>query len=343
MSDLKILANMSPSGIGDYATCPMKAVFDADYPKIEKPEWQCYSNFGKVCHWTAQYMMGAVPKEDRPEQAVWDSAQTTPDVPNTTNNFLARVELCASVANEVVRNATPLPPGVTWKGEVKAYNREMLPKRVGRKGDVCGFGGSIDLAASDKSVLWDYKFVGAKKVPGETDINPKFRPDAGMIGAGNAGIKNTYVWQCGSYHILTKIPKTNIAWVGRDGKARSFISINWDHARGASFATRIEGFLKFVDTPYFRDVAWPVRGETCDNCSHKDRCPAWSFEAAKNPGFAKAVRTFSALEALMGEAGVIPASTLPPPPPPPPVAARQAFIPPPPPPPSGAGAPLFDL
>lgn len=336
MSDLKILALMSPSGVGDYAACPMRAVLDADYPRIEKPQFKCYSDFGKVCHWAAQYQIGAATKEDRPEQAVWDSAMQTPDVPNTPANFANRVELCATVANEVVRNATP---GKTWEGELKAYDRNRLPKRVGRKGDVCGFGGSIDLVATDRSVLWDYKFVGAKKVPSEGDINPKFRPDAGILPVGNAGIKNTYVWQCGSYHILTNIPKTNVVWVGRDGKARSHISINWDHERGVTFARTIDRFLKFVDSPIYRETAWPVRGAHCDECSHKDRCPAWSFQAAQNPGYVRAVSNFSALESLIGHTD---SAALPPPPPPP----KPSLVLPPPPPPPGftpPPPPLFDL
>jgi len=330
MRHLKLIANMSPSGVGDYATCPLKAVYDADYPRIEKPQFKCYQDFGKVCHWQAQYMIGAAKLEDKPAQEEWDSARQTPDVPSTISNFMARVEQCATVANTVINDASKLAPGVKWNAEMKAYSKEWLPLRIGRKGDNCGFGGSIDLSASDRSVLWDYKFVGAKKVPQETDINPKFRPDSGMQKVGNAGIKSAYIWQCGSYHILTNIPQTNIVWVGRDGKTKAYVGMNWSDERGQAFANSIRGFLKFADSPLFRQYAWPNRGDHCDDCSHKDRCPAWIVSAAKSPDYKRATANFDVLESLVRETvpQLAPVATLPPPPPPP-----SQTIPPPPPPP----------
>lgn len=349
IAHIKLIANMSPSGVGDYAACPLKAVFDAEYPRIEKPQFKCYSDFGKICHWQAQYMIGGATLKDKPPQVEWDSARQTPDVPSTPANFIARVEQCATLANTVVKDATPLPAGVTWRAELKAYSKQYLPARIGRKGDNCGFGGSIDLAASDNSVLWDYKFVGAKKVPQESDISPRFRPDTGFQNVGNAGVKNTYVWQCGSYHVLTGIPQTNIVWVGRDGKSKSFVGMNWASDRGKAFATTIRSFLTFVDTPLFRQVAWPVRDNHCDDCSHKDRCPAWMISGAKSPDYQRAISNFDALESLLKEtnagqaAGLsvapqlpgVPSPTWPaslPPPPPPPPPSGVPFIPPPPPP-----------
>ncbi|MFA6132429.1 MAG: hypothetical protein WC869_00280 [Phycisphaerae bacterium] len=349
LDHIRLIANMSPSAIGDYAACPLKAVYDADYPRVFKPQFQCYSNFGKICHWQTQYMIGGATLEDRPPQKEWDSARDTPDVPSTPANFLARVEQCATVAAAVVRDATPLPPGVQWKSEIKAYSKNWLRYRIGRKGDNCGFGGSIDLAASDRSVLWDLKFVGAKKVPQESDINPKFRPDAGFLTTGNAGVKNVYVWQCGSYHILTQIPRTNIVWVGRDGKTKSYVGMDWSSERGQVFANSIKSFLTFVDTPGFRQLAWPIRATHCDDCSHKDRCPAWMISSAKSPDYKRATANFDVLESLIkdnaGAAVTVPfpsvdkqlpgvplpawPATLPPPPAPP------AGLPPPPPPPSG--------
>lgn len=348
LDHIKLIANMSPSGIGDYAACPLKAVYDADYPRVFKPQFECYSNFGKICHWQSQYMIGGATLADKPKQKEWDSARETPDVPSTPANFLARVEQCATLACDVVKDATPLPAGATWQAELKAYSKKWLPSRIGRKGDNCGFGGSIDLVASTRSVLWDFKFVGAKKVPQESDINPKFRPDAGFQNVGNAGIKNTYVWQCGSYHLLTGIEQTNIVWIGRDGKTKAYVGMNWASERGKAFAKSIEGFLELVDMPLFRKIAWPVRASHCDDCSHKDRCVAWLVSSAKSPDYKRATANFDVLESLLKDnagkdvqlpfpsadkqlQGVSPPglpANLPPPPPPP-----MALVPPPPPPP----------
>lgn len=338
LAHLRLIANMSPSKVGDYAACPMQAVLDADYPRVEKPEFKCYSDFGKICHWQAQYMIGAATLDEKPPQAEWDSARTTPDVPGTPLNFQARVEQCATTAISVVQAATPLKPGAKWLSEVKAYSKEWLPQRIGRKGDNCGFGGSIDLVASDQSVLWDFKFVGAKKVPVENDINPRFRPDTGFQNVGNAGIKNTYVWQCGSYHTLTKIPQTNIVWVGRDGKTKSYVGMNWATERGAMFTASIKAFLTLVDSPggLFRKMAWPVRAGHCDDCSHKDRCPAWMIGGAKSAEYKTVTANFGALEDLIrGSAtGNAPqALPTPPTPPPPPAPGLPPGLPPPPPPP----------
>lgn len=340
LGHLRLIANMSPSGIGGYAACPLKAVYDADYPRVFKPQFECYSNFGKICHWQAQYMIGGATLEDKPKQKEWDSARETPDVPSTPANFLARVEQCASLAVAVVKDATPLPEGAKWEAELKAYSKKWLPGRIGRKGDNCGFGGSIDLVASTRSVLWDFKFVGAKKVPQENDINPRFRPDTGFQNVGNAGIKNEYVWQCGSYHMLTGIQQTNIVWIGRDGKTKAYVGMDWGSERGKAFVTAIDGFLNLVDTPLFRKAAWPVRASHCDDCSHKDRCVAWIVSGAKSPDYKRATANFDVLESLLKDnaekdaqpQGVSPPgfpASLPPPPPPPP----RALLPPPPPPP----------
>ena len=341
-TELSILANVSPSSIGDYAACPLRAVLDADFPRPEKPQFQCYKDFGTICHWQTHYIMGLTPKETRPDDRVWESARQTPDVPNTPANFFARVELCATLAKEIVETATP---GKQWKAEVKAYSKQWLAARVGRKGDNVGFGGSVDLLASDNSVLWDFKFVGAKKVPLDSDINPRFRPDTGVTSVGNAGVKNVYVWQCGSYHILTKAPKANIVWVGRDGRAKSYVSMDWSSDRGRAFADSIKGFLSFVDSPLFRTSAWPNRADHCDDCTHKDICPAWMVSNAQGTGLQKAAAAIKQLDEILAAAkptmvydyhkpqNLVGGYPTPPPPPIPQAEDSSTMLPPPPPPP----------
>lgn len=336
MSDLKILALMSPSGVGAYAACPKKAVYDADFPPPQRPEMACYSSFGKVCHWQTQSLIGDATEADRPGQQEWTEAMEVSDVPHTVRNFQARVEQCAALAKSVIHAVTPLPAGQRWKAEEKAYNKLLLPNRVGRKGDVCGFGGSIDLVAPDRSVLWDLKFVGANKIPQEDNINPMFKPASGMMVA-DGGVKNEYLWQCGCYHHLTGIPRTGIVWVGRDGKARSYVLFDWATQAGREFRDSLTGFLEWVDTPTFRRVAWPIRGKTCDYCTHKDKCQCWAGGSVKNGAFKAAstqISSFSGLDDLIKSSG---GTVAVPPPPPPPVIHRAATglpLPPPPPPPT---------
>jgi hypothetical protein len=140
IAHIKLIANMSPSGVGDYAACPLKAVFDAEYPRIEKPQFKCYSDFGKICHWQAQYMIGGATLKDKPPQAEWDSARQTPDVPSTPANFVARVEQCATLANTVVKDATPLPAGVSWRAKGFSARRVAAPVWCRRRGPptICG-------------------------------------------------------------------------------------------------------------------------------------------------------------------------------------------------------------
>lgn len=337
-----IINSVSPSNVGDFAGCPLKLVLDTDHPREQDDRWISYSSFGVVCHWKAQLAAGA-PEVDAPTDKQIQDAIQCPDVPHTPDNFWRRVDECANGAAALVNQITPLPPGVTWVAEKKSYPMTLLPTRVGRRGDVCGFGGSLDLWSSDGKVVWDYKFVGVKKIPRASDVNPKFSSGA-IQKVGDAGIANKYLWQVCSYHILEGAEKTGICWMARDGKTKSYVLIDWTTPQAKELAARVRGFIQFTGDARFRELAWPVRGPGCDECTHKDRCPAWCVQTATEPQLAKATGKLDALDMLIAESGVVdmvvppvamvgipppPPVTFLPPPPPPPV----SVLPPPPPPP----------
>ena len=236
------LAVVSPSGWGDFAACTFRLLMASLYPEdlVETDDqYAPHRNFGTVCHYHAQITLGGVinvPKKY--DDDTYLSARNCPGVPKTSAGFTARVEACCAKANSVVKAITPLPAGEHWIAEHRAYTTEYLPTRVGRSG-AKGFGGSVDLMMSNKSILWDYKFIG--KIP--------------------ESIKNEYVWQLVAYHLATGVRRTGIIFMERGGAQVAYCIIDWAEPKMAMFVEMARRFLKFVESPLFPKMALPVLGD----------------------------------------------------------------------------------
>lgn len=249
------LTCVSPSGAGDYMVCPWKLVADTDYPEGDEERYVEHKNFGTVAHYHAQLSIGADPVPDIYTEAEFESARSLKGMPRTLEGFRNRVQKCADKANSVIREITPLAAGQMWISEHRAYDPNILSGRVGRKGDVCGYGGKVDLLRNDRQVLWDYKFTGQLPTArGET-------------------IKQVYLMQLASYHINTGAPLTGIVWVTRAGSQACYLLLDWTEPKLAALAEHFRRFLRFVESPHFRKYAWPVRGDACTFCDHPSRCP----------------------------------------------------------------------
>lgn len=324
------LGEVSPSGWGDLAACPMRLVFASNFPEDLLKEDETYAphrNFGTVCHYHSQITLGNVinvPKKY--DDATYLSARECPGVPKTSAFFTARVEACCAKANSIVRALSPCPPGVHWIAEHRAYTTDYLPTRVGRSG-AKGFGGSVDLLMSDLSILWDYKFVS--RIPEK--------------------VKNEYVWQLVAYHLATGVRKTGIIFTERSAAAVAYCIIDWADPTLASFVEMAKRFLKFVESPLFAKLAWPVLGDHCMFCKHKHRCPLQRLPApqsqlvemstAPNPlddllKNHKAATQTTMPPALLNIPAIAakPAPPMPPPPPPPPKPPSTTLVLPPAPP-----------
>jgi len=246
------LSLLSPSSIGDYAACSQRLVFDSQYGKPfgSSP----HADFGTVCHYWTQYILGTDPKDEPSDQTI-ASARTLPEFTGKSEEkFTNAVAACAKKAKDSLPG---LPQGITWVAEAKTYDRSLLPTRIGRKGEVSGFGGNIDLLRSDRTELWDLKFVGRP-------------PDK---------VRMAYVWQLGSYHILSKVPITGILFTTRDARWSGTLKIDWRTPLMASMARNIDGFIRACELVNFEKHAYPVAGDHCYFCEHKHRCPAQQLPA----------------------------------------------------------------
>lgn len=281
----KILTAVSPSNIGEYAGCPKKLVLDAQTPRVFSEFLVPYSAFGTVAHWYAQHTLItrgiAVAANLKPpdEQTIKD-AMRCKGVPAYANQFLLYVRRAAVKAADIIQLVSPLPRDTHWVVEKSSYNPGIMPARLGRKGNISGFGGSIDVLRSDRGVLWDFKFVGNDKVPSPLTSRSS-KPDA--------GISNQYLWQMGSYHITEDVPQTGILWTSRDSETVSYLLIDWTQPKAKELAQSIRGFINFVTYKDFHKVAWPIRGPNCKYCAHhgldggNGSCPAWAVLGAESP------------------------------------------------------------
>jgi hypothetical protein len=165
----------------------------------------------------------------------------------------ARFERELDACSNTAVAETPKLTGAHWVCEVKKNVPDLIPERRSRKG-VAGFGGSIDILASDRSQLWDYKFVS--QVPDK--------------------IKVAYLWQLASYHILTGIPIAGILFVTRDGGTSVKCRLDFRLEAAAEFAKRVRAFITFTGHADFRSLAWPVKTDACEDwCNHRKRCFAY--------------------------------------------------------------------
>lgn len=278
-----ILTACSPSNIGDYAGCPMKLVLDAQTPKVDKPFLAPYSSFGTVAHWLTQSILiqrgiAVATNLKAPDARTLALARECKGVPGAyESQFIKWMEMVATKAADILQVISPLAPGTHWIAEKGSYNASIMPTRLGRKGNLSGFGGSIDVLRSDRDVLWDFKFVGTDKVP---------TPPTSRSTKVDAGITNQYLWQLAGYHLSEGVPRTGLLWTSRDAESVSYLLVDWTDPRAAALAASVRGFLNFVSYKDFHKMAWPVRGPVCQYCDHAGpygKCPAYCVIGAQDP------------------------------------------------------------
>jgi hypothetical protein len=202
-----------------------------------------------------QHKLGCTPP-DAPTDEQMKSAQQM--LNGNEAAFLDRVGVCSDLA---VASLPPLPPGVIWVSEAPAHDPTLLPERKARKPPhkVEGFGGSLDLMTSDRSLIVDLKFVSKQ-------------PNA---------IKVSYLWQLASYSMLTGVKKTMLLWVMTTGKSFYTACIDWSDPRYSMLPGRVRKFVERVGHKNFHDYVYPVEGEWCDYCDHKRKCPLKLVEPPK--------------------------------------------------------------
>jgi hypothetical protein len=239
------LSKISASIVGAYAACPLRLVFDSKYgkPFESSPE----ADFGTVCHYFTQYMLGVAPDKEPSEETI-ANAKRVGFVNKPAEAFDNAVMACAKKA---IEKLPKLKDGVTWVTEMKVHDKTLLPERVTRKGEKLGFGGDVDLLASDRSELWDLKFVGRA-------------PDS---------VKVEYLWQKGSYHLASGVPITGILFVTRDAKWSGLVKIDWTKPPWPEMVGYMRGAIEWMGHANFERHAYPVEGDHCGFCSHKNRCP----------------------------------------------------------------------
>lgn len=239
------LSCFSPSGAGDYAACTQRLVWDTDFPTpyTSSP----YGDFGTIAHFIVMTKAGLNPPPPKDLDNLMMSAQSL-------YSSEAKFEKALDASTDKALAKTPsLPDGVRWACEVRKHDPKLLPERLSRKG-LKGYGGIVDMLASDRSQFGDYKFVG--RIPEK--------------------VKVSYLWQLASYSIVTGIMKSWILWTTRDGRYTAKMDVDWSEPKMAFLRERVKAFIGFVGTSYFRNWAYPIAGDHCDWCDHKSRCAAYS-------------------------------------------------------------------
>jgi hypothetical protein len=279
----RMLSCVSPSSVGEYAICPYRLVCDATNPKVRDDKYRPEADFGTVCHYLTQRKLGCAPP-DPPKDETIEWAKKVREAPKTAAAFEEHCWRCADMAAQVLDGASPLPVGLHWVSEVKAYDKDLLPSRKGRKGETKGFGGSIDLLRSDGDILWDLKFVGLHKVPTPEMARGAFVPGKGKS-IGHGGLKMEYLYQLASYRIAKRAKKTGIIWTSRCARGSAWALIDWELPRSQLLERQVRRFIDFTGYANFASLAWPVRGDNCDYCQHKGTCPAWVVEGANDGAY----------------------------------------------------------
>jgi hypothetical protein len=342
MTDI-CLRHVSPSSVGDYASCPAKLLYDSELTEKPESEWPGRAEFGTICHWQCFRLLGVSNLVPKPDEATYRSAMSMSSVPSDRAAFDDLTIKCAGVAISVVNQVSPLPKGVIWLAEQLTSDEGLLPGRIGRHGEK-GFGGSIDICSSDNEWLWDFKFT-----------NPKYMPTKGSL------LSTKYLWQLASYTKLRKIRKSGLVYVGRDGKKKVATVIDWTTPRAQQLQEYVKKFVTFTGYANFASLAWEVRGDQCTFCSHKNsvlgkppRCSSYSIGMLDDPDAFVPVRMAVSqpdeMSALLARATGAPkppaaAPALPalPAPPAPPALPSAPVLPPPPPPPPLPPAPRAPL
>jgi len=287
---------VSPSNIGHYAACTDRLRRDTIRRPPRTPSRPA-TDFGSVCHYFGMKAVGAIgfealtPIKEKDKGAIWQNALS---MFASEHAMMIEVEKCTEVANA---RLPVLGEGVNWRCEVSQYDESILPKRLSRKG-VSGFGGDIDLLSTDNRVLVDYKFVS--KLP---DL-----------------IKIEYLWQMGSYSILRDLNETIVLLTDRKTYQTATFTFKWKETeKWRTFRDQIRKFLDRLTHSNFLDYTYPMAGEHCDYCEHKDDCPAYNqvkpvFEM-RSPLPKADSHTLGVFNKLMTQGGMapVPAQKAPPP------------------------------
>jgi len=238
----------------------MSLVYGTDHPEDDiaarkRPTYQ--ADFGSLAHVNTQIKLG-VPAQllTRPPEELAKlraSAARCREISQSSHTLDEHLDVVGNAAVAAVDHWYPRGTR-KWLGEIKAYNSQWLPTRVGRTGIVSGFGGSIDLMLDDKSVLIDLKFVAQLPI----------------------SVSVEYLWQMGSYALLTEVPKTVLLFTERAAQRSARIEVNWTRPANRDMLGKIKTLLDFIDQSpdLFRSLAYPVEGDQCTWCPHKEvRCP----------------------------------------------------------------------
>lgn len=242
------LTVVSPSTVGAYAACSQKLVYDSTIGG--KFEFNQYADFGTLCHYYTMFKMGLNPRKE-PEERLFASAMSLPEFQGQSDErLLEAIDRCADTAIAILNSRVPLPAGVFWIAEHEMADKTLLPTRIGRKGEVKGFSGDIDLLASNREHLIDFKFVS--KMPTKCKVE--------------------YLWQMGSYHLISGVPKTTLVFVTRDSKYSATIEMDWTFPTMAKFAQQMRNKIAQMAHVEYERYAIPVEGDQCDFCAHKTIC-----------------------------------------------------------------------
>jgi len=243
------LKYVSPSSVGSYAACPGRLVLDTDFP----PPYESsgYADFGTLAHYLTMFKLGLNPVAPKDQAELEASARSLYKTDNALFTALDRA------TDRAVAETPKLTVPVLWVCEREVYQEKLLPERVSRSGQQ-GFGGYVDIMASDRSQLWDYKFVS--RAPEKAKL--------------------VYLWQIAAYHLLTDVPKCGLLFVTRDGRNSRKLLLDFREERWALFAKSVSSFIRYTGHADFRRNAWFVAGAHCDDgfCSHRGtpRCPVYN-------------------------------------------------------------------
>jgi hypothetical protein len=246
---------VSPSKVGIYASCPWLLVEDSLHlgSKFTGNKW---ADYGTVCHWLTMERLGCAPQE-QPTKAQKASARELEPSAND-DVYKKRLTRCVDLAEKaLITELGPLLGNERWVSEVPVHDKSLLPTRKSRDklnedgtitpGKVVGFGGSMDLKTSNNTIIVDLKFV-SKPV---------------------TVLKIEYLWQLGSYAMLSGIMTTMILWIKTDGKDYWHLTIDWTEPRYAMLMEKIRKFVERTGHANFAAHAYPVEGPHCEYC-HKN-------------------------------------------------------------------------
>lgn len=271
MTDIN-LTLVSPSKVGIYASCPIRLVWDTQTPRsFTGSKW---ADFGTVCHWITMDKLGCAPHE----VPTTEQCASARELETSRNDsiYAERLERCTDLAVKALDIETEKilgkrPANVIWVSEVPVHDVTLLPTRTARSrknedgsitpGKVVGYGGSMDLMLSDRSIIVDLKFV-SKPV---------------------TKLKIEYLWQLGSYAMLSGINKTMILYVSTQGKNYDFLTIDWSLPHFKLLLEKMRKFVERTGHANYAAHAYPNEGEHCEYCDSNPGSRNYSASAPVCP------------------------------------------------------------